>query len=122
MTKINFTGQLLDFKREDGNMIAYKLLRQKADGSITSLFINKTKELKFNEWLDSEPHRTKGYAFRPGWHCMSGINAPHLSKKGRVWCEVEIKDFEIMNRPINQGGVWYLAKTMKINNYMNVND
>jgi len=32
---------------------------------------------------------------------------------GRVWCEVEIKDFEKVIRPESQGGLWYLSKNLK---------
>lgn len=40
--------------------------------------------------------------------------APHLSREGRVWIEVEIKDFEEFSRPEHQGGLWFLANKMKI--------
>lgn len=95
-------------------MIAYKLLRKKADGSITSLFINKSANLSINTWMEAKEYHTKGFALRKGWHCMSKAEAPHLSNKGRVWCEVEIKDFELFERPIRQGGLWFLAQQMKI--------
>lgn len=64
--------------------------------------------------MDAEDHPTKGYAHRFGWHVMPFPVAPHLSEKQRVWVEVEIEDFEIFERPECQGGVWYLAKRMKI--------
>lgn len=96
------------------NMIAYKLVRQLKDGSITSLFINKSKKLPFNEWLEAEPHLTKGYAFRQGWHCTLQPKAPHLTTKGRVWVAVEVSDYEYFHRPKSQGGVWLLAQKMKI--------
>ena len=67
-----------------------------------------------NQWLQAEAHRTKGYKFRPGWHCCSTPNAPHLSMKGRVWCEVEIQGIEKMQRSENQGGLWYLSKKLKV--------
>lgn len=95
-------------------MIAYKLCRLKANGEITPLFINKSKELEFNKWLPAECHPTKGYKTRPFWHCCSEPNAPHLSENGRVWVQLEIKDFEEFKRPNNQGGLWYLAKNIKI--------
>lgn len=95
-------------------MIAYKLFRVLKDGSITPLFINKTKRLSIGEWLQSESHPTKGYVYRPFWHCTSKPHAPHLSLKGRQWYEVEIEEFEIFNRPDNQGGIWYLSKQIKI--------
>lgn len=95
-------------------MIAYKLFRKRKDGSYGPLFINRTLKITADEWLPAEAHRTKGYAFRPGWHCCSTPNAPHLSMTGRVWCEVEIKFVEKLNRPASQGGTWYLAKHLKL--------
>jgi hypothetical protein len=97
-------------------MIAYKLFRVKANGAITSLFINKTRELPIGEWLSSDSYPTKGFAVRPGWHCTAKPEAPHLSLKGRVWAKVEIEDFCRIERPASQGGTWYLAKRMKIIN------
>jgi hypothetical protein len=95
-------------------VIAYKLVRQLKDGQISPLFINKKLRIPFNEWLPAETtHQVKGFAYRPGWHCTSEKSAPHLSMKGRVWCKVEISDYEIINRPESQGGVWYLAKQIK---------
>jgi hypothetical protein len=95
-------------------MIVYKLFRQLKNGDITPLFINKTKRLPFNEWMNAESHPTKGFALRPFWHCTSTPSAPHLSEKGRVWLKVEIEDFTEFQRPDNQGGKWYLANRMKI--------
>lgn len=94
-------------------MRAYKLCRLLKTGEITSLFINKTFRIPFGEWLDAEPHETKGYKFRPFWHCMEKPQAPHLTEKKRVWVEVEMKDYEELNRPESQGGKWYLAKQVK---------
>ena len=95
-------------------MIAYKLVRKLKSGELSSLFINKKIRLTQNEWLKAENHPTKGFAIRPGWHCTSKPIAPHLSKKGRVWVKVQISDFTKIERPKNQGGLWYLAKKMKI--------
>ena len=95
-------------------MIAYKLFRQLKDGNVTSLFINKKRRLPIGEWMDAEPYPTKNYKFRPYWHCTSQPEAPHLTEKGRVWLLVEMEDFIEMQRPENQGGMWYLAKKMKI--------
>ena len=71
-------------------MIAYKLCRQKKNGTITSLFINKKRELPFNVWLNAEEYPTPGYKFRPFWHCTTTKQAPHLTMKGRVWVKVEV--------------------------------
>jgi len=95
-------------------MIAYKLCRKKKNGDITPLFINKTKALPFNKWMDAESHPTKGYKLRPFWHCTSKPVAPHLSEKGRVWIKIQMDGFEEFNRPDNQGGLWYLANRIKL--------
>ena len=72
--------------------------------------INATaKFVRDGHYLFTEAHLTKGFAFRPGWHCCSEPIAPHLSEKGRVWKKVEIEDYTEVQRPIAQGGLWYLA-------------
>jgi len=95
-------------------MIAYKLCRQLKRGSIRSLFINKKIDLPLNIWLDAECHPTKGFKERPFWHCTSKPEAPHLSEKNRVWVKIEMEDFEEFQRPESQGGLWYLAKRIKL--------
>lgn len=95
-------------------MIAYKLFRVLKDDSISSLFINKKRRLPINIWLEAESFPTKGFAIRPYWHCTSNPIAPHLSMKDRAWFKVEMEDFEEFNRPKAQGGLWYLAKKIKI--------
>jgi hypothetical protein len=95
-------------------LIAYKLFSQKKDGSIGPLFINKKLRLKTNEWYQAEEHKTKGFAFRPGFHVCSAKFAPHLSEKGRVWRRVEIEGYTEIKRPDSQGGMWYLASRMKV--------
>jgi hypothetical protein len=97
-------------------MKAYKLMRLRKDGTLASLFINKRYVIPINIWLEAEDHPTKGYAHRPGWHCTFEPYAPHLSKKNRVWVEVEVEDYSFFERPENQGGQWILANKMKINN------
>jgi len=102
-----------------GFMKAYKLLKQRRDGSLGPLFINVKQKIPIGDWLESECHPTKGYAVRPGWHCTAKPKAPHLAKKPksgqiRVWCEVEINDITPFQRPKSQGGLWYLAKYMRI--------
>lgn len=93
---------------------AYKLIRKRKDGSLAPLFINKRLVIAIDKWLTAEFHPTKGYKERKGWHCTSKPIAPHLSEKNRVWCEVEIRDYEKLQRPVNQGGLWYLAQQMKV--------
>ncbi len=95
-------------------MIAYKLVRKRKNGTLGSLFINKKDVLSLGVWMEAQAYKTKGYAFRPGWHCTFKTEAPHLSKSGRVWVEVEIKDYEVFERPVSQGGKWLLAQSMKI--------
>ena len=95
-------------------MIAYKLFRQRRDGSLGPLFINARLRIPVGQWLDAECHPTKGFAVRPGWHCSHAPVAPHLSTKGRVWCKVEIEGAEELKRPWNQGGLWYIAKRLKV--------
>ena len=97
-------------------MKAYKLFRQLKNGDITSLFINKKERLKYNKWLNAECFPTKGFKVRPHWHCTNQPSAPHLSNKGRIWLEVEMDDFTEFQRPVSQGGVWYLANRIKIKN------
>ena len=96
-------------------MKAYKLFKKRKDGSLGSLFINARARHEIGVWYDAETnHRKKGFSYRPGWHCCEERNAPHLSEKGRVWCEVEIKDYDELIRPQIQGSKWYLAQKMKI--------
>ena len=96
-------------------MKAYKLFKLRKSGQISSLFINKQAIYPLKTWLRAFTFPTEGFVCRGGWHCMSKKSAPHLSKKNRIWAEIEIKDFEILNRSKHQGGKWYLAKWIKIN-------
>ena len=93
---------------------AYKLLKIREDGTIGSLFINKTQVIPLNKWLQAEDHPTKGYAHRPGWHVCLDAVAPHLTMKGRVWCEVEVEDYYALKRPEFQGTTWILANRMRV--------
>ena len=95
-------------------MIAYKLLRVRKDGTLGSLFIDRKKVIEIGVWLKSESHQTKGYKYRPYFHCTSKPTAPHLSEKGRKWFVVKIDDFMEMERPKSQGGKWFLSKKMKV--------
>lgn len=95
-------------------MKAYKLVRKMKDGSIAPLFINARFRFPIGEWIEAEAHPTKGFAYRPGWHCCFKPVAPHLSEKGRVWIEVEIGDHVTYNRPESQGGQWVLANMLKV--------
>ncbi len=99
-------------------MIAYKLFRQRKDGTLGPLFINARLRVPVGVWLEAEDHPTNGFARRPGWHCTLKPEAPHLSSNPagsvRVWARVEIADFEYHNRPPSQGGRWVLAKRLKV--------
>ena len=93
---------------------AWKLFRQLKSGKITPLFINKTQRLQFKTWYPAEAHPTPGYKFRPYWHCTDIPVAPHLSEKNRIWLPIVMKGFEKFKRPLNQGGMWYLAHNIMI--------
>ena len=95
-------------------MKAYKLLRKRKDGSLGSLFIGRDKIVPIGEWIGYEDIPTKGYAHRPGFHACSDTVAPHLTMKGRVWCEVELKRCKKIKRPESQGTTWLLAEKMKV--------
>lgn len=95
-------------------MDAYKLVRKRRDGTLGSLFIKRKAVLPVGTWLEAEDVPTTGYAHRPGWHCCADKHAPHLSKKGRVWVRVQIKDYDTHIRPAAQGGKWFTAQQMKI--------
>src|ERR1039458_4683931 len=103
--------------RYPDRMTGFKLLRIRKDGTLGPLFINRNLVLEPGKTYQAEPHRTKGYAFRPGFHICSRKSAPHLSKKGRVWARVSFQDYTSHLRPISQGGLWYTAKVMKILNF-----
>lgn len=100
-------------------MKAYKLVRVMQDGSLAPLFINKRMRIPIGVWLDAENHPTKGYTTRKGWHCTLKTEAPHLSKKNRVWVELEIQDYEYYDRPESQGGTWVLAQRIKVCKILN---
>jgi hypothetical protein len=95
-------------------ILAYKLVRKMSDGKLASLFINRKSRLPLNKWLVAGSYRTKGFAYRPGWHCTLKPIAPHLSTEGRVWVKVEITGLTYYDRPESQGGTWILAKKMRI--------
>lgn len=92
----------------------YKLLRVRKDGSLGPLFINARQRIPVGEWLQAESHRTKGYAYRPGWHATRRQHAPHLSTRGRVWCKVSLREVKTYPRPESQGGTWLLAGQMRV--------
>ena len=95
-------------------MTAYKLLSVRKNNTIRSLFINRKLVIPTNMWIEAKPYKTKGYKFRPGWHCLLECKAPHLGMKNRKWFKVKIKDWEIIKRPKSQGGIWLLAQWLYI--------
>lgn len=95
-------------------VLAWKLFRLTKTG-LAPLFINKKLRLEPNTWYPAESHPTKGFAVRPGWHVCSKKSAPHLRTTGdRVWRQVEIEDYTVLERPASQGGTWYLANRMRV--------
>lgn len=97
-------------------MIAYKLMTLRKDGTLGPLFINRSQRVALGTWYEAESHETKGYKFRPGWHCCSQPSAPHLKddRLDRTWVKVEIEDYTVEHRPSSQGGEWFIAGEMKV--------
>lgn len=95
-------------------MIAYKLFKQRKNGTLGPLFINRRQIVPVGEWLQAEDHPTKGYAHRPGWHATLKPEAPHLSERERVWCKVEVDGIQFFERPVSQGGKWVLAQRLRV--------
>jgi len=99
---------------------AYKLLRLRRDKSLGPLFVGREQCIPVGKWMDCKddlPH--PGLAHRPGFHCCSEQHAPHIKMKlksgeERVWCLVTIENYEELERPVSQGGLWYVARRMKI--------
>lgn len=100
-------------------MTAYKLFRLRKNSTIGPLFINCKQIIPLDKWLPAEDHPTKGYAHRPDVAIRPF--APHLSTKGRVWMKVEVYDAVSLKRPLAQGGVWMLAKWMRVKGVYNEN-
>lgn len=106
-------------------MTAYKLLRLRSDGSLGSLFVGRQEVIIPGVTYKARsdlPH--PGLAHRPGFHCTSGMSAPHLkmrlrSGEVRVWCRVEIARSSIRHeRPQSQGGLWWTSPWMRVTEIM----
>lgn len=100
-------------------MKAYKLVRLKKDGKIGSLFINRKFNMPMCEWVEAKDHPNKNFKHRVGWHCTLKPEAPHLKMvlangERRVWVEVEVDDYTLLERCESQGGTWVLANKMKV--------
>jgi hypothetical protein len=100
------------------DLVAYKLFRLRKDGTLGPLFIGATIRVPVGRWVKAKAIRTAGFAYRPGWHACSTPTAPHLSKRGRVWCRVSIADVREHRRPEAQGGLWYVAGWLKVEEVM----
>jgi len=96
------------------DMVGYKLMRLRKDGSLGALFIDARQRIAVGKWMWAKDVPTKGYAHRPGWHILPEPKADHLSERDRVWCRVEFRHFKEHKRPANQGGMWYLARRMRV--------
>ena len=92
----------------------YKLVRVRRDGTLGPLFIDRATVIVTGVWLESRAVKTEGFSFRQGWHACSKKSAPHLSKRGRVWCKVSLQGVKEHHRPRSQGGLWYTAKIMRV--------
>lgn len=97
-------------------LTCYKLVRKRKDETLGSLFINRKAVLPIDKWLEAEFFPTRGYAERFGWHCTYYPYAPHLKQDidTRVWVQCEAENWEEYERPKAQGGVWILAKKIRI--------
>ena len=100
-------------------MIAYKLLRVRKDGSIGPLFVNRNCRMPIGEWVEAIDGKPKSLKNRPGFHCTHAPEAGHIllklkSGEERRWYKVEIEDYYEFPRPKNQGGMWFIAKRMRI--------
>ena len=93
---------------------AYKVFRLRKDGTLGPLFIGQSIRVPVGEWIKAQGIRTPGFKFRPGWHACSTQSAPHLTLKGRVWCRVSLRGAQKHERPPSQGGLWYVAKYLKV--------
>jgi hypothetical protein len=103
-------------------MKTYKLFRLRKDGTLGPLFIGCKQRVPLDEWLPAEDIPTKGYAHRPGWHSGVRPQADHLTERGRVWCEVEIREFYPFKRPKNQGGQWLISQWIKVNKILSIDE
>ena len=100
-------------------IIAYKLFRERKDGSIGSPFINKKQRLELNTPYLAKAYNKSGFKFRPGWHCCQNPIAPHIktnpkSGEKRVWYKVAITDVTVIERSEKYGGNWLLAQNLTI--------
>jgi len=93
---------------------AYKLLRLRKDGTLGPLFIGRKIRVPVGRWVRARKLFTPGFAYRPGWHACAAPHAPHLSTKGRVWCEVSLQGVKEHHRSAAQGGLWFTAQLLRV--------
>lgn len=106
--------RLLLFRDREQMIQGFKLFRIRKDGTLGPLFIGQTIRIPVGKWQKAEAIRKSGFKFRPGWHACSEQFAPHLSMTGRVWCRVSLRGVQRHERPQSQGGLWYVAKQLKV--------
>jgi hypothetical protein len=92
-------------------MTVYKLMKQRKDGTLGPLFINSSQCIPLGSWLKAESHQTKGFAYRPGFHCTLTPKSHIMEKPGRVWVRVRVKNYKLINKP-NSTDQWVLAQQM----------
>lgn len=95
-------------------ILAYKLFRVRADGTLGSLFINRPRRVPVGKRLRAQTYPTKGFALRHGWHALKKPHAPHLSKRGRKFYVVKLEGCVIHDRSKHQGGRWFCAEYMTV--------
>ena len=100
--------------KDEQSIVGYKLFRLRKDGTLGPLFINRKQVIQAGEWLEAQLFPTPGFAVRFGWHACAQMSAPHLSKKGRVWCRVRLYDITANHRTGSQGGLLYTARYLKV--------
>jgi hypothetical protein len=103
----------------DEIVYGWKLFRLRKDGTIGPLFINRKLVVTTGVWHEAENHPTPGFAVHPGWHATPVPHAPHLKMQlangeRRVWIRVALQGVVEYPKPEVQGGVWLLAKRLKV--------
>ena len=123
-------------------MKAYKLLRQRKNGTLGPLFIEASRVLELGTFQQAYCTPKSGFAVRPGFHSTPKPDAPHLSMKGRVWVECTVPGTEFKRsehpelftgrngmevvpdgwylwpRPAAQGGTWIISGQLRLDRIM----
>lgn len=92
-----------------------KFFRKRANGTYGPLFVDRKRVLPVGVWLKASMNLVPpGLAKRPGWHMSLGYPR-HLTTRGRVVCQVEVKGvLGYHQRPVSQGGTWVTSKWLRI--------